>query len=122
MLSSTALPSEIQIPTGKVLWNKVQSSYPAAVTGLSDIKLTECSQLQEKSSSCSLGPYPGHVDYSRQVLLVMVVNSILKCGLLVWSSVLCNEGHSHCVLTITCNSSIRKLGLILWTCGITMVH
>lgn len=86
-LSSTALPSEIQMPTGKLFWNKVQSSYPAAITGLSDVMQTECSQYEEKSNSCSLGPYPGHVDYSRETLLVMVVNSVLKCGLYIWSSV-----------------------------------
>lgn len=44
MLSSIALPSQIQIPTGKFLWNKVQASYPAAVMGLPDALQTECSQ------------------------------------------------------------------------------
>jgi len=44
MLSSTALPLEIQILTGKLLWNTVQAFYPAAVMGLPDAVQADCSQ------------------------------------------------------------------------------
>lgn len=48
VLSSTALAWEIQILPEKLLWNKVQASYPTAVTGLPDAMPTECSQQEEK--------------------------------------------------------------------------
>lgn len=46
-------PSEIQIPTGKLFWNKVQSSYPAAITGPSDVMQTKCSH-RKKSQAAAL--------------------------------------------------------------------